>query len=440
MKKIGLIPVMVLLVLLPCCKQHSTDPSFALLDSINLKRGQIISCGPLDKQFGSADFQTSCNGEVKDDFNLAIKLLHSFEYDEADKAFAKLIDKQPDCAMAYWGIAMSNFHPLWTPPTEAELIKGAVATDIAVSLASTKREKDYISAIAAFYKDWKNTDHRTRCLAFEKGMEKVFANYGNDKDAAVFYALALNAAADPLDKTFTHECCLVVPAGGSLHALGHIGRGARRDAVHHGVGTRCVLLYPLFEWRIAQRLDELQQPAARAVAVVAQVVAVHQRHSARTGCPARAQDADQTAVDRVACLACLHGRQVSAQVGKRGPVQLVLGIQVVTRLGHREADDAGGGVGTHGNQRGQVILVGDHPVDRLDDGVVALALGGDGFERVTPILRLQRRDGVGHVRAEVAACDGPARVALLAQCVNVNGLVGAVERAQAQVQDEIHGA
>ena len=215
MKKIGLIPVMVLLVLFPCCKQHSTDPSFALLDSINLKRGQIISCGPLDKQFGTADFQTSCSDEVKDDFNLAIKLLHSFEYDEAEKAFAKVIDKQPDCAMAYWGVAMSNFHPLWTPPTGAELIKGAVAADIAVSLASTKREKDYISAIAAFYKDWKNTDHRTRCLAFEKGMEKVFANYGDDKDAAVFYALALNAAADPMDKTFSKQ----KKAGNILQAL-----------------------------------------------------------------------------------------------------------------------------------------------------------------------------------------------------------------------------
>ncbi len=215
MKQIGLSPFVFLLILLPFCRQKTANPSIALLDSIDLKRGQIISCGPLDSQFGSADFQTSCSEVVKEDFNLAIKLLHSFEYDEAEKAFAKVIDKQPDCAMAYWGVAMSNFHPLWTPPTEAELAKGALAANIAASLASTKREKDYIAAIASFYKDWANTDHRTRCLEFENGMEKVFAKYENDKDAAVFYALALNAAADPMDKTFIKQ----KKAGDILQAL-----------------------------------------------------------------------------------------------------------------------------------------------------------------------------------------------------------------------------
>ena len=134
------------------------------------------------------------------------------------------------------------------------------------------------------------------------------------------------------------------------------------------------------------------------------------------------------------------GFEVGAQVCEGGPVELVLGIEVVARLGHREADDARGRVCPRRNQRGQVVLVGDDALDRFNDGIAALALGRDGLERVAPALRLQRRNGVGHVGAQVAACDGPARVALLAQCVNVNGLVGAVERAQAQVQDEIHGA
>lgn len=215
MKKIGLPAVLFLLMFLPGCRQKTASHALASIDSIDLKRGEIISCGPLDAEFGSANFQTSCSETVKEDFNLAIKLLHSFEYDEAEKAFAKVIDKQPDCAMAYWGVAMSNFHPLWTPPTEAELVKGAKAAEIATSLASDKREKDYIAAIASFFKDWDKTDHRTRSLAFEKGMENVFANYGDDKDAAVFYALALNAAADPTDKTFTKQ----KKAGDILQAL-----------------------------------------------------------------------------------------------------------------------------------------------------------------------------------------------------------------------------
>ncbi len=70
----------------------------------------------------------------------------------------------------------------------------------------------------------------------------------------------------------------------------------------------------------------------------------------------------------------LHGRQVGAQVGEGGPVELVLGIEVVAGFGDGEADDARGGVGTHGNQRGQVVLVGDHPLDRRRCGVAALAL------------------------------------------------------------------
>ena len=87
-----------------------------MLNEIHLKRGEVILCGPPDKQFGSVEFEISCSGKVKKDFNLAIALLHSFEYDEAEKVFAKIIDEEPECAMAYWGVAMCNYHPLWTPP------------------------------------------------------------------------------------------------------------------------------------------------------------------------------------------------------------------------------------------------------------------------------------------------------------------------------------
>ncbi len=187
------------------CRQGNRVPSKELISNINLKRGEIISCGVADKQFGSVVFQISCGEKVQEDFNLAIKLLHSFEYDEAEKVFAKVIDIEPGCAMAYWGVAMSNFHPLWTAPTEAELKKGSRAIEIAKSLQATARETEYIDAIASFYKDWEKTDHRTRCLMFEKSMEKLYANHPDDKEAAVFYALALDAAADPTDQTFVRQ-------------------------------------------------------------------------------------------------------------------------------------------------------------------------------------------------------------------------------------------
>ena len=94
---------------LQSCKQKKSGPSRETITSLQLKSGKIISCGATDKQFGSVEFQTSCGKEVQEDFNLAVELLHSFEYDEAEKAFAKVIEKEPGCAMAYWGVAMSNF-------------------------------------------------------------------------------------------------------------------------------------------------------------------------------------------------------------------------------------------------------------------------------------------------------------------------------------------
>ncbi len=152
-----------LLTLQFSCKEISEGPSEELISELSLKKGELISCGPDDKQFGSLDFEISCSDSVRSKFNLGVKLLHSFEYDEAEKVFATIIEKEPECAMAYWGVAMSNFHPLWTPPTQPELKKGAKAIEIAQSIKEkTKREGDYINAIASFYKDWEKLDHKTR--------------------------------------------------------------------------------------------------------------------------------------------------------------------------------------------------------------------------------------------------------------------------------------
>lgn len=217
-----------LLVLLPCCKSKNSNTSIASISEIQLKRGSIVSCGPLDKQFGTAVFQTSCSEDVRDDFNLAVKLLHSFEYDESEKAFAAVIDRQPDCAMAYWGVAMSNFHPLWSPPSQKELQKGSRAVEIAQSLRTSDREAAYISAIASFYEGWEHLDHRTRSLNFEKAMENVYIKYPEDREASVFYALSLCAAADPADKTFTKQ----KRAGAILNSL-YPGESNHPGLVHY---------------------------------------------------------------------------------------------------------------------------------------------------------------------------------------------------------------
>jgi tetratricopeptide (TPR) repeat protein len=196
-----------LLLILLSCREKNKTPANDTINAINLKRGEVISCGPLDKEFGSVGFETSCSEKVKKEFDLAITLLHSFEYDEAEKVFAKVIDKEPECAMAYWGVAMCNYHQVWpSPPSQAELEKGAKAITIAQSLTQkSKRETDYINAIASFYKNWNTINHRIRSKNFEMAMEKIYKDYPADKEAAVFYALSLDGAADPADKSFSNQ-------------------------------------------------------------------------------------------------------------------------------------------------------------------------------------------------------------------------------------------
>ncbi len=199
------------------CKDNSKgNPSQALISQLNLKTGAVISCGPPEQQLGTVDFDMTCSRKSRPDFNLAIELLHSFEYDEAEKVFAKVIAATPDCAMAYWGVAMSNFHPLWNPPIEAELQKGAKAVAIAGSIQSkSPREAAYIDAIGLFYKDWHKTDHHTRCVNFSHAMEHLHGQYPDDHEAAIFYALSLDAAADPRDKSFVNQ----LKAGAILEKL-----------------------------------------------------------------------------------------------------------------------------------------------------------------------------------------------------------------------------
>lgn len=195
------------------CKNPGAIPSKEAIGELQLKEGTPVSCGPPEKEFGKVAFAISSRGEAAASnqgeaatFNQGVALLHSFEYDEAEKVFAGIIHRDPACAMAYWGVAMSNFHALWAPPTAPELQKGAKALAIAKGIGGiTPRERDYIGALSAFYGDWDKVDHLTRCRRFETAMDTLHRRYPDDVDATVFYALSLTAAADPTDKTRSRQ-------------------------------------------------------------------------------------------------------------------------------------------------------------------------------------------------------------------------------------------
>jgi tetratricopeptide (TPR) repeat protein len=198
------IPLFFVSCLIWSCEEEKSN--LAYINELKLKTGEVIACGPPHAAFGSVGFANSCGDSIKKDFDLGVALLHSFEYDEAEKVFANIIAEKRDCAMAYWGVAMSNYHPLWAPPAQQELEKGAKVIAIAQKMNDVpSREKAYINALAAFYKDWEKTDHRTRSVAYEKAMEDLYKQSPNDKEVTIFYALALLATADLSDKTYSKQ-------------------------------------------------------------------------------------------------------------------------------------------------------------------------------------------------------------------------------------------
>ncbi|MCA1662312.1 MAG: hypothetical protein LC648_09250 [Novosphingobium sp.] len=146
-------------------------------------------------QLGTVRFETSCNARAAEAFQRGLGWLHSFEYEEAARTFTEAKTHDPACAIARWGVAMSLYHPLWAPPSPAELEAGRQAlAEARTAKSAGTRERDYIAALEAFYRDSDRLDHQTRVLAYEAAMGLLATRYPDDAEAAVFHALALIAA------------------------------------------------------------------------------------------------------------------------------------------------------------------------------------------------------------------------------------------------------
>lgn len=158
------------------------------------------------KKFGEVHFPVSCTPAAQAQFDQAVAMLHSFWYDEAEKTFRQVTVIDPDCAMGYWGIAMSLYQQLWmTIPTPAELQQGRAAIAQAQSLTiRTAREQAYLDAAATLYPANDNKDYSSRKLAYQQAMERVYKKYP-DNETTVFFALALLSSASPDDKHFTKQ-------------------------------------------------------------------------------------------------------------------------------------------------------------------------------------------------------------------------------------------
>ena len=157
-------------------------------------------------ELGKVEFVISCSQESQQAFDLDLALFYSFWYPQSISAFMALQKSDPDCAMAWWGEAISRLrNPLAEPTLPSDLQAGWTAVEKAKAIGgSTDRERAYIAATEAFYEPGKSSQ-RARALAFEAAMATVHERYPNDAEAGVLYALALNMAVDPNDKTYARQ-------------------------------------------------------------------------------------------------------------------------------------------------------------------------------------------------------------------------------------------
>jgi tetratricopeptide (TPR) repeat protein len=206
-----------LLVTLVIALALAGDAVNAAADALPAAGGKL---GDL-RAVGSVRLRTSCRPDVQAGIERATALLHSFFYDEARRVFSEVAAQDSGCAMAQWGIAMTYWHPIWTPPSDDERAAGRQALDRARAIGGrTDIERGLIAALSAYYADpaaaaaapsgtgeggqschglTGGADHAARAAAYEKAMERLFAEHPGDVEVASFYALALLATHPPTD-------------------------------------------------------------------------------------------------------------------------------------------------------------------------------------------------------------------------------------------------
>jgi tetratricopeptide (TPR) repeat protein len=163
--------------------------------------------GNKPEELGQVSFSVSCNAAAQGEFNRAMALFHSFWFRPAIASFHKVLELDPGCGMADWGIAfMSMGNPFAWPANPKPMQAAAAAmADAEHAGARTQRERDYIAALGIFFKDWDTTDHRVRAVALQKAMEALAARYPHDDEAQILCALVLDATALPTDKTYANQ-------------------------------------------------------------------------------------------------------------------------------------------------------------------------------------------------------------------------------------------
>jgi len=214
-------------------------------------------------RLGKVQFESTCNDLAKPLLMRAFAWLHSFEYDEAERDFAAAAASDPSCTIAHWGIAQTQYHPLWAPPSPTEFARGRAALEQAKAIGSgNAREQAYVDALATFYRGPEDRDHKSRVLDYVSAMERLHRDYPSDLEAAVFYSLALIAAGTTDDDPSYHR---------ELEAASILNRALAVAPDHPGVAHYLIHGYDY------PALAHMALPAARRYAGIAPASA-HAQH------------------------------------------------------------------------------------------------------------------------------------------------------------------
>ena len=182
-----------------------TRTALALAAAVALA-ASLASAQEAERQLGSVHFATSCNDVAQRRFDRAMRYQHSFWYRESKELFENVLQADPDCAIAYWGIALSLWNNPHGQPPAPNLVPALAAIEKAKAVgAKSERERDFINALAILYTDYDKIEYRVRLQGYLKAMEAIAAKYPDDDEAQIFYAITLNVSASPADKTYANQ-------------------------------------------------------------------------------------------------------------------------------------------------------------------------------------------------------------------------------------------
>jgi tetratricopeptide (TPR) repeat protein len=160
-----------------------------------------------DEKLGKLSFPTSCDANVQAEFDRGVAMIHSYWFTIARRTFEGVLRQDPNCAMAHWGVALDILGNVFVgPPTRENASAAWAELEKAREIgAKTERERDWIEALTAYFRDHEKTPVNARLSAYRAAMERMVQRYPNDFEAQVFYALTLQAAASPADTTYVDQ-------------------------------------------------------------------------------------------------------------------------------------------------------------------------------------------------------------------------------------------